>query len=249
MPIPSTNGHVQTRSRLAEHIRSRMPGTDHVVIGAASTLSQSETDDVRAGDMSMVAKLVAGVKFLVSGWIPFGMLTMIVGPPGIGKSAFVLYALVRPIVMGLNWFNLTRGPRQGYVLWCDTEGTGAITVQRLNDWKIPAEWIKVPFEDDPLMPINLTNDEHVAHLRAVILKFETQLVVIDSLRGAQDGDENSSRMSTILQKLAVIAEQTGAAIVIIHHTRKMGVDEEITADSSRGSNAIYAMVRSQSTLR
>ena len=49
----------------------------------------------------------------------------------------------------------------------------------------------------------------------------------------------------MLQSLGGIAERTKAAIVIVHHTRKLSFDEELSANSSRGSNAILAMVRSQ----
>jgi archaellum biogenesis ATPase FlaH len=217
-------------------------GTDEVQIGSSSPVSDIE---IQAGSMADVMKLVAGIRYLVREWIPYGMLTMLLGPPGVGKSAFALFALVRTIVLGCDWFNGTKGPTPGYVLWCDTEGTAAITVQRIKDWKIPAKSIKVPYESDPLLSINLTYDAHLEQIEAVINFYGVKLVVIDSLRGAHDGDENSSRVAQVLQRLAAIAERTKAAIVVIHHSRKMGDEAEITAESSRGSNAIYAMVRSQ----
>ena len=197
--------------------------------------------------MADVMKRVDGIRYLVKGWIPFAMLTMILAPPGFGKSAFALYALVRTIITGgLLWFNGMKGPKEpGFVLWCDTEGCAAITVQRIKDWGLPAERIKVPFEDDPLRPINLADASHMERIEAVINKHRITLVVIDSLRGAHGGDENSSKVAEVLQALAAIAERTKAAIVIVHHTRKIAVDEEFSADASRGSNAIVAMVRSQ----
>lgn len=235
----------RTSSKLGDAIRKyRKPGTDDVQIGDCSP---SSVTTVRAGSMADVMQRVDGIKYLVKGWIPFAMLTMLVAPPGIGKSAFALFALVRPIIRGnLLWFNGMKGPtKPGYVLWCDTEGSAAITVQRIKDWGLPADRIKVPFEDDPLLSINLTNEGHLRQIEAVINEYKIKLVVIDSLRGAHGGDENSSKVAEVLQYLAAIAERTKAAIVIIHHTRKIHVDEELSADSSRGSNAIVAMVRSQ----
>jgi hypothetical protein len=70
------------------------------------------------------------------------------------------------------------------------------------------------------------------------------MVVIDSLRGGHGEDENSSRVGSILQSLAAIGERTKAAVVVVHHTKKLGADEEVRANSSRGSNAIFAMMRS-----
>jgi hypothetical protein len=223
-------------------MRQLMQGTDEI-----ETVAEI-TEPVRpAGNMAQVMKLIAGIRFLVRGWLPFAMLTMVLGPPGVGKSIWVLFALVRPIICGgLNWFHGLIGPTEpGNVLWCDTEGSAAINAQRIKDFGLPAERIKVPYEDDPLVAINLNSEEHLAQIEAVILKYQIKLVVIDSLRGAHGGEENSSKMAEPLQRLAEIGQRTGAAIIVIHHTRKLQADEEISDNSSRGSNAIIAMVRSQ----
>ncbi|MGZ7274461.1 AAA family ATPase, partial [Streptococcus pyogenes] len=66
-----------------------------------------------------------------------------------------------------------------------------------------------------------------------------------SLRGAHDGDENCSRVGKLVKRLVGLAERTGCAVVLIHHTRKLGQGEAVSANASRGSNAILAMVRSQ----
>lgn len=252
MPIRSLmrpregNGHatkillgIPGNKSLADALRGCWRKTDAVEIGSGNG------GDVRTASMTDVMERVAGIRYLVPGWIPFGMLTMLVGPPGHGKSAFALW-LARTIITGTNWFNGTRGPgKPGYVLWCDTEGSAAITVQRIKDWGLPAKWIKVPFDDDPLTPISLSNAGHLERIEAVIDTYAVMLVVIDSLRGAHGGDENSSKVAEVLQALAGIAERTRAAVLIVHHTRKLHFDEEISADASRGSNAIVAMVRSQ----
>ena len=69
--------------------------------------------------------------------------------------------------------------------------------------------------------------------------------MIDSLRGGHAEDENSSKIFYILKSLAEIAERTKAAIIVIHHPKKpLFEGDELTANSSRGSNAIVAMFRS-----
>ncbi|HQZ65467.1 MAG TPA: AAA family ATPase [Planctomycetaceae bacterium] len=229
---------------LAAYLKSkRKPGSDVVTIGGSDA---DPVEEFETASMADVMKRVAGIRYLVKDWIPHGMATMLVAEPGVGKSAFALFGLVRPIIMDANWFNGTKGPpKRSNVLWCDTEGTAAITVQRLHDWGRPPERIKVPFADDPLRPINLTDPKHLQRIEDAVNNYKTPLVVIDSLRGAHDGDENSSGVTKVLQSLGGIAERTSAAIVIIHHTRKLQFDEDLTANSSRGSNAILAMVRSQ----
>jgi hypothetical protein len=114
----------------------------------------------------------------------------------------------------------------------------------MHDWGIPTDRVLLPFSD-PLATANLSDEEHLARIEWIIRKRSVRLVVIDSLRGGHNDDENNSRVGRVLQQLSAIAERTKAAIVIVHHTKKLMVDEEITANSSRGSNAILAMFRCQ----
>jgi hypothetical protein len=234
--------NTKPKSQLAALIGSiKQYATDEIVIGS----KDGPPPDVRAASMADVMKRIDGIKYLVPKYIPFGMLSMIVAEPGRGKSSFALW-LTRTVITGGDWFSGAKGPaKPGFVLWCDTEGSAAMNVDRIKNWGLPAEGIKVPFEDEPLLPINLHCEEHLARIEAVIVKYRIQLVVIDSLRGAHGGDENNSQVAQVLQRLAVIAERTNAAIVIVHHTKKLMLEEDICANSSRGSNAILAMVRAQ----
>jgi hypothetical protein len=173
------------------------------------------------------------------------MVTGIIAEPKVGKSAFALGALARPIITGCNWFNELAGPEKGYVVWCDTEGSAAINIQRAAEWGLPEDRVKVLFPDDPLRPIDMENADHMERFANVICHYHAKLAVIDSFRGAHGGDENSSKIARVLQSLTTIAERTKAAIAIIHHTKKMSIEEEVTANSGRGSNAFLAMVRCQ----
>lgn len=196
--------------------------------------------------MEDAAKLVAGVKFLLKGWIPFGMITGIVAEPGVGKSAFTLYGIVRPILTGCDWFDNSKGTgKPGCALWCGTENDIAITIDRMKKWGVPAKQLLLPFKDDPLMAVNLTDSRHLERIEAIVEKYKPRAVVVDSLRGGHDGDENNSRVGSVMQALSGMAERTRTAVIVVHHTKKLMVDEEITANSSRGSNAILAMMRSQ----
>src|SRR5262249_15727831 len=127
---PSTNGHAVAQptdfSRWFE--AKRKVGTDEV----PPEPTTPEVIEVSTASMADGMKRVAGIRYLVREWIPFGMLTMILAPPGGGISAFCLWAIVRPIIVGAClWFNGMIGPKKpGYVLWCDTEGSLAITIQR-----------------------------------------------------------------------------------------------------------------------
>lgn len=234
------NGELRKSGSLARNLAETF-NPDEISIGSGVAGEQEPT---RGATMADAAKLIAGVKYLLKLWIPYGMVTGVVAEPGIGKSAFVLW-LARSIVKGESWFTDQKALAPGYVLWLATENDMALTIQRMQDWDIPTEKVILPFADDPLKPVNLCNTEHLALVESLINGYKTRAVVVDSLRGGHDTDENSSRVGRVLQSLAGIAERTGAAVLVVHHTRKLMVDEEITANSSRGSNAILAMMRSQ----
>lgn len=225
-------------SRLSQALRKSSQGTDEITIG-----SKMRNGDIKGATMADVAKLIEGVRYLVRGWIPYGMVTGVIAEPGTGKSAFALW-LARTVMTGSTWFTGAKGPAKGYVLWCPTESDMAVTLQRMVDWKISMDKLLLPFGDDPLKSVNLTNKEHLQRMEQLINKHRTKLVVVDSLRGAHDSDENNSRVSTIMQGLSGIAERTKASVVLVHHTKKLMLEEEPTANSSRGSNAIIAMMRS-----
>jgi RecA-family ATPase len=193
--------------------------------------------------MTDAAKLIAGVKYLVRGWIPFGMVTGFIAEPGVGKSAFALWT-ARTIMTGDQWFTGAVGPQPGSVLWCPTENDMAITKDRMEKWRIPFKRLRLPF-DDPLASVDLLDVTHLERIESLICKYQTKAIFVDSLRGSHDGDENSSRVGKVLKNLAEIAERTSAAVIVVHHTRKLIEGEEVTANSSRGSNSILALFRSQ----
>jgi hypothetical protein len=76
----------------------------------------------------------------------------------------------------------------------------------------------------------------------MVNKYKTPMVIIDSLTGAHQTNENTALMGRVLKNIAEIAERTHAAFPLVHHTRKLMIGEEITANSCRGSNAILAMM-------
>jgi hypothetical protein len=249
---PSLNGvHAPERivlpNRLAARAALAAEGTDEVEIGSdppATDADAPAVEPARAATMADAAKLVSSVKFLVRDWVPFGMVTGVVAEPGHGKSAFALW-LARTVLTGAVWFTGTKGPRKpGDVLWCGTENDVAITLDRVGKWKLPPERLLLPFDDDPLRTVTLTNVGDLERIEALIGTYKTKLVVIDSLRGGHDSDENSSQVGRVLQSLAAVAERTRAALVVVHHSRKLSPDEDVSANSSRGSNAIFAYFRS-----
>ena len=142
---------------------------------------------------------------------PFGSL---IAQSKIGKSLFALFAFVKPIIFGGRSFDGTGPVEIGNVLWADTECSAGITIQRIIDGELPAERIKVVFEDDPLRPINLNDPEHLERIEQVIVHHRCRLMVVDSFRSSHADDENNSRIAGTLQKLGSIAERTGCTVLV-----------------------------------
>ncbi len=196
--------------------------------------------------MADAARIIDGTSWLWRRWIVFGMLNQTIAEPKVGKSAMLLGGVVRSIVTGCDWPDGAKGsgkPRP--VLWCDTERSMAISVERIRNWKLPADLILTPFADDLLRPIDLENEQHQRRIEFLITKRSIPLVVIDALRSGHKQDENTSRMANVLQPLADIAQRTKTAIMIVHHTGKLKDGAELSANSGRGTNAILALIRSQ----
>ncbi len=84
-----TKGTRKPKTALGRKLAKANQGTDKIKIG--SELGNGEA--VGVGDMCAVMAKVEGIRFLVKGWIPFGMLSMIMAAPGIGKSALALKPL------------------------------------------------------------------------------------------------------------------------------------------------------------
>jgi RecA-family ATPase len=145
--------------------------------------------------------------------------------------------------VGLDWFTGRRnGQDPGNVVWCDTEGNMPSNIKRRREWGLPKDRIRM-LSMDLFGRLDMDNEADMGRLMDTISYYEARLVVVDSLRGAHRGDENNSRIATGLQNLADVAARTGAAVHLIHHTGKPGKDQELSANSARGSNAFWAMVR------
>lgn len=237
----SARGPCSTDVGLAAHLRS-LRSADNVSIGSQNY----EASDIHVtGSWADVQKIVAGIRWLKRGYLPYGMLVGLIGEPKGGKSALALGGVVGPIITGRNWFNSLESAEVGYVVWCDTERRAAINLDRSVKWGLPLDRIKTPYQNDPLKVIDLNSTEDIDRLYNVVCRYKAKLVVVDSFRGSHKGDENNSQIAESLQNLGRVAEQTQTAILILHHTRKLFVDEEVSANAGRGSNAFLAMVACQ----
>ena len=211
--------------------------------GEASTvLAASENGFPTWADLD---KELGAMEWQWPGWLPVGMITLLAGEPGIGKSALAL-ALAASITRGDEWPDHTQGPGQGKVVWAETEEAQRPNLDRARAWQIPLRSMIVPSTRGLFADSHLDRKEAWSDLVLAAQLPSVALVVVDSLRGAHRGDENSSQVVELLTNLASLARDAKIAVLAIHHLRKKSIHDpnaSITLDRIRGSSAIAATPR------
>lgn len=177
-------------------------------------------------------------------WLPQGMLTILAGESGSGKSALAL-RLGACYLRGDAWPDgMPYGGQVKRILWCEAEAAQAVNFERAKKWGLPMDHIFTPFAN-PLVDIRLDEAGHQAALRVLAEREDIGLIVIDSLRGANTKDENSSETMGMVKWLAELARDSGKPILLTHHLRKRGVFDldGVDLERLRGSSAIVQAAR------
>lgn len=192
------------------------------------------------------------LKHVVGKLFELPSLNIAYGAPGTLKS-FLLQDLAICVAGGLEW--LTPAPwkaaggagmqtRQLPTMWLDFDNG---TRRTHNRFEALARARKLPV-DTPLtyfsMPnpwLSATKPESIGMLTNRIKAAGAQLVIIDNLGNVSgDADENSAEMGVVMSQFRQLAEETGAAVVLIHHQRKSNGLTGRAGDSLRGHSSIEA---------
>jgi hypothetical protein len=189
------------------------------------------------------------IEYIAGYFIEIATVNIFFGSPGSLKS-FVLADLACSVAGGKEWLPHVNGAGNGFktkksaVVWLDFDNGTRRTHDR---FAALGRAHQLP-EDAPLyyysMPtpwLDAGNKQHIHELTDIINIHQANLVVIDNL-GAVSGnaDENSAEMVSIFAHFRLLAEQTGAAINIIHHRRKSTSLNGRKGDSLRGHSSIEA---------
>lgn len=164
---------------------------------------------------------------------------VVAGDGGVGKSMFTM-AMALAVAGGDATFLGKPIKKHGPVLYVDEESSRDLAIQRLNALTAPdatpdlasTPWLRKP----SLNPQQLANLEYLWYAGVDLLnepellleeaqEIQPVLVIVDSLsRVAIGGEENSNPDMTRLMRAGVIplARDTGAAVLILHHTDKDG---------------------------
>jgi KaiC/GvpD/RAD55 family RecA-like ATPase len=181
-------------------------------------------------DLTSVWDTEAKVEWIVDGMIPEGSVNLISAESGTGKTWFA-YAMAGAVARGEPFLGLT--VKQMPVLYIDGENPLALVKNRLSNLVIPkianlgiwGGWAKEP----PPGP-----SEKVVE---VFARESRGLIIWDSLIEFHTGEESSATDTRKYMKDFRKLANSGATILLLHHTGKSG-----TSKRYRGSSDIKAAV-------
>lgn len=190
-------------------------------------------------------RLVPDVQWEWDKWLAKGMVGLIVGEVGVGKSSLAL-SVAGNVVKEAPWPDGSPNKGLGLAVWVETEHAQAIQRERATKWGLPKERLIIPSATgDPLEKIWLDERKGWQAIEREVRRPDVKLLVVDSMRGAYHGDENASDTIEVLSKLAALARDAQISVLVVHHLRKKGMLDggKIDLDRVRGSSAIVQIPR------
>lgn len=194
------------------------------------------------------------LQYAVQGLFPFPSLSIVYGAPGTLKS-MLLTDLAICVSEGLPWLEplpnsadtgTIRKTMKSPVLWVDFdngprklhERMGALARARKLTTDAPISYVSMPY---PWLDASLA--QQTEELGEYAKQCGIKLLIIDNLTTITGQvDENSAAMGGVMSNLRMLAEDTQAAVVIIHHQKKGSSDKGHAGDQLRGSSSINASV-------
>lgn len=201
-------------------------------------------------------------QWLLDNWLLRGEVTAIIAPGGTGKST-IGNAIALSLASGRTLLgkSLPRGPQ---AVWIFNLEDGAEELERqlaaacLVHGIGPADCEDRLYLDSGLVQPLCTasedrdgfsiNEEAFDQLAATIRERQISVVIVDPFVSSHAVQENSNgAVDAISKRWKRLAQETGCAVVLVHHTKKLG-GREVTAEDGRGAIALRDAARIVLTL-
>lgn len=193
------------------------------------------------------------VEYIAAELFALPSLNIVYGAPGTLKS-FLMADLALCAAAGIPWLspapwvngNLARAlpTRQVPVMWVDFDNGRRRTQDRFGalgrSRLLPKDTPFIGYSME--MPwLDAGNQQSIEALMNRMLHEQVGLLMIDNLGLVSgDADENSGEMVRVMSEFRQLAEETGSAVVLIHHQRKSTGTSSRAGDSLRGHSSIEA---------
>jgi hypothetical protein len=152
-------------------------------------------------------------------FIPRGLVATVFGNPWVCKSGLCQY-IAKRLWEGGRWPNDRDIQCKSKTLWLDAEGAKTQVRDRLRDWNMDGEALLLPNQEDIFSDFHI-NPESDAVVREILEEHQVAMVVVDSLTGVHEENENKAhRMRSLLDIFKRWAEDHNCAVVIVHHPNK-----------------------------
>lgn len=226
---------------LTYSIDNALEGEFEVYAGTRAVKHDGELDIITLSSVES-----RDVDWLWPGRIPFGMLTLLGGVPGVGKT-FITHDIAARVTQGLSWHDSAERAPNGDVIFLAAEDTLAQTVRPRLD-ALGADCsrvhvIRATKTADGTRMFSLADD--LPKLQQAILQTDARFVVVDPLNsylGGKTDNYSDPEVRRILTPLAQLAEELNVAVVSIMHLKKGAEDTVIYRIG--GSVAFAAVMRS-----
>jgi len=190
------------------------------------------------------------IDWLWQGVIPHGMLSLIGGKQGLGKS-FLVCDIAARVSSGRPMPAGTTSDPGNVLLLAREDDASSVLLPRLKAAKADLRrvWWSLFANAATESPIDLTT--HVGLLAQTVAEKSIDLVVVDTFASfAPVGTDSNAAQDVrlLLDALTRLARATGAAVVVVAHLRKSGQGEGDPMDAIAGSVQMTAGVRVASML-
>ena len=184
----------------------------------------------------------APVRWLIKNWIPQKSVGMIYGPPGGGKTNFIMDIACTLSTASMDKNNPTRWAdgrkcKRSKIIYLCGEGMDGLR-GRLNAWMIAHDTANIGYFGIIERPVDLDAiggvEAAISAIKEKVGDSDLDMLIIDTVNRYMSGDENSAQDARMfLNETAKFRETFGCTVVYIHHSGKN--DTDIT--NPRGSSA------------
>jgi hypothetical protein len=189
---------------------------------------------------------LADVNWLWPLWLPKGLISVVGGFPGTGKSWFVL-DLARSVIHGGAWPDGSPVTETGPVVWVEGEGIPQVVKQREEALLLDDSQFYMLHAAEGSM-LDLASEMWQDELIEMVGAVRPKLVIVDSLRSVSlNGTDRAEQVNPLLLFLSGVARFGDCAVAIVHHLRKPSGSQQafplVTIHDFAGSGHIIAMAR------